>query len=197
MAALSGPPSLHDHAADDLRYIRDTMARATGFTAVPGWGGALMGVTALITAAAAGPPRDSRTWLGLWLADAAVAVVVGIVATAWKARLTGTPMTNAAARRFAFAFIPGIAAGALLTLVFVRDHLTARLPGVWLLLYGAAVTSGGAFSVRLVPVMGLCFMVLGALSFAAPAESGSLFMAAGFGALQIGFGIAIARRYGG
>jgi hypothetical protein len=107
------------------------------------------------------------------------------------------PLTGAAGRRFALAFIPSLAAGAVLTAVFVRDHFITRLPGCWLLLYGAAVTSGGAFSVRLVPVMGICFMALGLCALLLPENMGSLFMTAGFGGLQIGFGLIIARKYGG
>ena len=197
MSASVVPPSLRDHAADHLRFIRDTMARAADFTAVPGWGGVAMGVTALVTAAAAGPPSDRPWWIGLWLADAAVAVTLGLAAMAWKARRAGVSLVGAAARRFALAFVPSILVGIVLTGVFVREHLTTRLPACWLLLYGAAVTSGGAFSVRLVPVMGICFMVLGVVSFGVPAGAGSLLMAAGFGGLQIGFGLMIARRYGG
>jgi hypothetical protein len=197
MSAAAVPPSLHDHAADHLRFIRDTMARAADFTAVPGWGGVLMGVTALVTAAAAGPPRDTPAWVGIWLADAGVAVALGLGAMVWKARRAGVSLTGAPARRFALAFVPPLMAGAVLTGVFVRDHMSARLPGCWLLLYGAAVMSGGAFSVRLVPVMGICFMALGVLAFVSPLSTGSLFMAAGFGALQIGFGLIIARKYGG
>lgn len=191
------PPSLHDHAADHLRFIRDTMARAADFTAVPGWGGVLMGITALVTAAAAGPPRDTPSWVAIWLIDAGAAVALGLAAMVWKARRAGISLTNAAARRFALAFVPSLVAGAVLTALFVREHLTTRLPGCWLLLYGAAVTSGGAFSVRLVPVMGICLMVLGILAFMFPEGAGSLFMAAGFGGLQIGFGLIIARKYGG
>ena len=197
MSAAGLPPTLHDHAADHLRYIRDTMARAADFTAVPGWGGVLMGVTALVTSAAAGPPRDTPSWVGLWLADAGVAVMLGLAAMVWKARRAGLSLTSAAARRFALAFVPSLIAGAVLTAVFVREHLATRLPGCWLLLYGAAVTSGGAFSVRLVPVMGICFLALGVLAFVFPEGAGSLFMAAGFGGLQIGFGLIIARKYGG
>jgi hypothetical protein len=85
----------------------------------------------------------------------------------------------------------------VLTVVFVREQLTARLPGCWLLLYGAAVASGGAFSVRPVPVMGICLVALGTLAFAAPVESGSRFMVAGFGGLHILFGLIIARKHGG
>jgi hypothetical protein len=189
--------SLPDHAASNLQYIRDTMARAAGFTAVPGWGGALMGTTALAAAVIAGQPRDSSRWLGVWVADAAIASGIGLAATSWKARRTGTQLTGAAARRFAFAFLPAIAAGAVLTPVFVDAGITTRLPGCWLLLYGAAVTSGGAFSVRPVPIMGVCFMALGVAALLAPASLGSIFMGAGFGALQIGFGILIARKHGG
>ena len=191
------PASLHDHAVDHLRYIRDTMERAADFTAVPGWGGVLMGITALITAGIAGPPRDTPSWVGTWLAGAGVAVALGLAAMVWKARRAGGSLRSAAARRFALAFVPALFAGAVLTAVFVRGHLSTILPGCWLLLYGAAVTSGGAFSVRLVPVMGICFLALGVLAFVFPEGDGSLFMAAGFGGLQIGFGLIIARKYGG
>ncbi|HVH27568.1 MAG TPA: hypothetical protein VM818_12440 [Vicinamibacterales bacterium] len=189
--------SLQDHAAGDLRYIRHTMARAGTFTAVPGWGGVLMGLTALVTAALAGPPRDSSTWLTLWLGDAALAATIGVAAIAWKARRAGTPLTSEVARRFGFACAPPLVAGMVLTAVFVREHLTTRLPGCWLLLYGAALASGGALSVAPVPVMGLCLVALGTLSFVVPAELGSLFMAAGFGGLHIAFGLVIARKHGG
>ena len=30
---------MHAHAAENIRFIRDTMSRAGSFTAVPGWGG--------------------------------------------------------------------------------------------------------------------------------------------------------------
>ena len=191
------PTSLDGHSADTLRFIRDTMANAAGFTAVPGWGGALMGVTAVATAAIAGPPQAEPTWLWLWLGEAAVAVALGVAAIVLKARRWGTPLNGPGTRRFVLAFAPAIAAGAVLTFVFVRGGLTGQLPGCWLLLYGAAVCSAGALSIRAVPVMGALTMALGMVAFAAPAALGHLFLAAGFGVLQIVFGIIIARRHGG
>jgi len=195
---MGAPEPIHAHAIDNIRFIRDTMSRATQFTALPGWGGVLMGVTALVTAAVSGPPDDSLRWVLVWLADACVAAAIALGAMAMKARRAGTPLTSAApAHRFALAYLPPLIAGIALTPVFVLGGLMARLPGCWLLLYGAAAATGGAFSIRIVPILGLCFMALGVVAFAVPAAWGHWFMAAGFGGLHIGFGLVIARKYGG
>ncbi len=192
-----GPPALHAHAIDELRFIRQTMERAGPFTAVPGWGGVLMGITALAAAGVAGAPRNQPRWLVVWLGEAALSTAIALVTMARKARASGSPLVAPPARRFALAYLPPIAAGAVLTAVFVQHGLIARLPGCWLMLYGAALTTGGALSVRVVPIMGMLFMALGVAAFASPAQWGDLFMAVGFGGLHIGFGLVIARKYGG
>ena len=195
---MADPEPIHAHAIDNIRYIRDAMARAGEFTAVPGWGGVLMGITACAAAGIAGPPVRPLRWEAIWLAEAAVAATIAAIGMTIKARRTGAPLSSAApARRFALAYVPALAAGMVLTVVFSTHELVAQLPGCWLLLYGAAVVSGGAFSVRVVPFMGLCFMALGIVAFAAPSAWGQWLMAAGFGGLHIGFGLVIARRYGG
>jgi len=192
------PEPIHAHAMENLQFIRDAMSRATEFTAVPGWGGVMMGATAMVAAVLSGPPDGSRRWVMIWLTDAAVAAAIALATMAIKARRQGTPLSSAApAHRFALAYVPPLVAGMVLTPVFATMGLTARLPGCWLLLYGTAVATGGAFSLRLVPLMGLSFMTLGAVAFAAPAAWGHWLMAAGFGGLHIGFGYLIARRYGG
>jgi hypothetical protein len=192
------PEPIHAHALENLRFIRDAMSRASEFTAVPGWGGVLMGVSALVAAPIAGPPDDTVRWVTIWFADAAVAVAIALVAISIKSKRSGTPLSKAApAFRFALAFVPPLVAGIILTPVFVTMGLMARLPGCWLLLYGTAVATGGAFSVRVVPLMGLCFMALGVVAFAAPAAWGHWLMALGFGGLHIVFGFIIARSYGG
>ena len=192
------PEPIHAHALENLRFIRDAMARASEFTAVPGWGGVAMGVSALAAAAISGPPDESIRWVTIWFVDAAVATLIALVAMSAKARRSGSPLWSAApAFRFALAFVPPLVAGIVLTPVFATWGLMARLPGCWLLLYGTAVATGGAFSVRIVPLMGACFMALGVVSFAAPATWGHWLMAAGFGGFHIVFGIVIARRYGG
>jgi hypothetical protein len=190
------PQAIHTHAIDDLRYIRDTMARAGQFSAIPGWGGVMMGISALAASAGAGSSGRSR-WLAIWLGEAALAVVIALVAMVRKARRSGSPLVAAPARRFAFAYLPPLSAGAVLTAVFAGNGLTACLPGCWLLLYGAAAATAGALSVRVVPVMGVLFMMLGVAAFIAPAAWGNAFMAAGFGGLHVIFGAVIARKHGG
>jgi hypothetical protein len=195
---LSRPEPIHAHAADNLRFIRDAMTRASAFTAIPGWGGVAMGATAVAAAAISGPPDNSLRWVMVWFGEALVAVAIALPTMTWKARRSGTPLSTAApAYRFALAYMPPLVAGMVLTPVFATLDLMARLPGCWLLLYGTALASGGAFSVRIVPLMGIAFMALGTVAFAAPAAWGHYFLAAGFGGLHIIFGLIIARRYGG
>jgi hypothetical protein len=182
---------------DNLSFIRSTMERATAFTAVPGWGGVAMGVTALTaTLLAYHTPRETR-WLAIWLSASALAFAIGGWSMVMKARRAGTTVFSYSGRRFVLSYVPPLAVGALLTLVLVRAGLHSALPGTWLLLYGTGVVTGGAFSVRVVPIMGLCFMVLGAVALLAPPTWGDWLLAAGFGGLHIIFGLIIARRYGG
>ena len=197
MGDSPAPPALHAHALDELRFIRATMERAASFTAVPGWGGVIMGITALAAAWLAGPPAGETRWLTVWFGEALVAAAIALVTMARKARSTGTTLADTPARRFALAYLPPMAAGAVLTVVFSQHGLGERLPGCWLLLYGVGLTTGGAFSVRIVPIMGLVFMALGIAACFAPAGWGHYFMAAGFGGAHIAFGFVIARRYGG
>lgn len=191
------PEALHERAMDNLRYIRETMERAGSFTAVPGWGGAAMGATALAAAYLASRQDTHQGWMLTWLLEALAAGLIGVFATATKARFTKIPVFSVPARKFFLGFAPPLAAGAVLTPVLYASSLHDRLPGVWLLMYGAAVATGGAFSVRVVPVMGLAFMALGTAALLSPAHLGNAFMAAGFGGLQILFGLIIARKYGG
>jgi hypothetical protein len=193
------PPALHAHAhaLEDLRYIRETMERSGSFTAVPGWGGAAMGVMALVAAAVAARQATLEAWLATWLVAALAAVGVGAWAAARKIRAARAPFLSGPARKFALSLAPPIVAGALLTAALYHEGILVALPGMWLLLYGAGVTTAGAFSVRIVPVMGLCLMAMGVLALFSPPAWGNWYLGAGFGGLQVIFGIIIARRYGG
>jgi hypothetical protein len=182
---------------DDLRFIRETMERSSSFTAVPGWGQIATGVVALLAAWVASRQISSSAWLKVWLAAAVVAVAIAVPAIWIKAQRAGLPLTSGPGKKFAISFLPPVAVGALMTAVLYRTDVISVLPGMWLLLYGAGIITGGAFSVAIVPVMGGCFMFAGVLALLAPAAWGNLLLAAGFGGLHILFGILIARRYGG
>lgn len=182
---------------EDLGFIRRTMENGNTFTAVPGWGGVGMGVTALVATAIATGRATPEGWLGVWAAEAVIAALIGAWAIERKARRAGIPVLTGAGRKVLLGFAPPALAGVVLTLALWQAAATALIPGAWLLLYGAAVVAAGIFSVRVVPVMGVCFMVLGSLALLALPDAGEVLMAIGFGGLHILFGVIIARRHGG
>jgi hypothetical protein len=193
----TGPRPLHSEALENLRFIRSTMESARSFTAVPGWGQVAMGVTAIGAAALAARQPDFSRWLITWVAEAALAIALGAFALVRKARRANTPIASGPGRSFGLALLPPLVAGAVMTALLYRTGLRDVLPALWLLCYGAGIATGGAFSVRAVPLEGVSFMVLGAAAAITPPAWGDLWMAAGFGILQIAFGIYIARRHGG
>lgn len=192
------PINLGDRAIDNLRYIRETMERSTSFTAVPGYGGMLMGVTAIVAAYIGNNYAPLRQdWLITWLVEASVAFAIGLGAMWYKASRTDASLFSVPAKTFAMSFTPPLIIGVAITVGLWRyGHFEVMIP-VWILCYGAAVVCGGAFSVRVVPVMGWCFIALGCIAFAVPAGLGNIMMAASFGLLHIVFGAIIAKRYGG
>ena len=191
------PIALGDRAMEDLRFIRRTMERGAAFTAVPGWGGVGMGITAMAAAVVASRQPTAEGWLLVWTLEASVAVAIGAVAIHRKARRANLPVLSGAGRKFLLSFLPPALAGVALSVALWQAGADSLLPGAWLLLYGAAVVTAGTFSVGIVPVMGICFMVLGVFSLLVMPGAGDLSMATGFGGLHIVFGMTIARRHGG
>lgn len=191
------PVNIGDRAIDNVRYIREMMERSTHFTAVPGYGGMLMGVTALVAAYIAAQQIYLRDWLIVWLMEAGLAFAIGLLAMWQKSKIAKASLLSAPARKFAFGFVPALLCGVVITLGLWRYGHFEMMAPVWMLLYGASVVTGGAFSVRVVPVMGWIFIAIGALAFALPASFGNILMGASFGVLHVVFGLIIARRYGG
>jgi hypothetical protein len=182
---------------EDLRFIRRTMENGNTFTAVPGWGGIGMGITALVAAALAAGRTTPEGWLAVWAAEAVIAAGLGAWAINRKARRVGLPVLSGTGRKVLLGFTPPALAGIVLTLALWQAGATGMIPGAWLLLYGVAVVAGGTFSVRVVPLMGVCFMALGTLGLFLTPEAGNALMALGFGGLHVVFGTIIARGHGG
>jgi len=173
------------------------MERSSTFTAVPGLGGAGMGAVGLGAAVLAVNQRSVERWLGVWLAAAAVALGIGLAAMWRKAARSGAPLAGAVARRFALGMGAPLVAGAAITYALWRAGDYAVMPPTWLLLYGAGMVIGGIFSAPIVRAMGVCFMAAGIAAIVTPQNWGNSWLAIGFGGLQIGFGIHIARHHGG
>lgn len=182
---------------DNLAFIRDTMEAAGSFTAVSGWGMVAVGIIATFAAAIAAAQPSPHRSLYVWMAAAVLAPMVALWAIVRKARRAHVPLLSGPGRKFVLSFSPPMLVGALLTIVLYRAGLVQTIPGMWLLLYGTAVVAGGAFSVKVVPVMGFCFMLLGMLALFTPPSWNPWIMAFAFGGLHIGFGILVARRHGG
>jgi hypothetical protein len=190
------PVALHERALADLQFIRRTMEGAAAFTTLSGAGLVVIGVSALGAGLLAGS-SPGPAWLSVWLAEAALALAVGVLATVWKTRTAQLPVVAGPVRKFGLALAAPAFAGAVLTIALARQGSHALLPGVWLMLYGSGLLAGGTFSIRLVPVMGACFLALGVVAALAPAAVGAAAMLVGFGGLHVVFGALFARGYGG
>ena len=182
---------------ENLQFIRRTMEVSGSFTAVPGWGLVAVGVTAIGAALMAREQPAVHKWLLVWIGEAIVGLAIALIAMYQKATRTGVMLLAAPGRRFALGLAPPLICGAALTPILYRADAIAPLPGVWLMLYGTAVVTGGTFSIRIVPVMGACFMALGLAALLTPASWSLVWMLAGFAGLHIVFGFLIARKYGG
>jgi len=188
---------MHERAAESIEFIRETMVRSASFTAVPGQGGAAMGAIGVLTALLASRADTPERWLATWLAAAVVAAPIGLTATVIKARRNHVALWSASGRRFMQGFLPAIVAGAALTLALVRADRFELLPPTWLLLYGAGILAGATASIPVLTWVGALFMALGLGAVATVGLWPDVWLGAGFGGLQIVFGVIIMRKHGG
>lgn len=189
--------TVESHAEQQLRYIRQTMTRASTYTMVPGWGGVWMGFIAITASVVATWAEDDRFWLAIWFGAAVLAVTVGVFTVARKAKKAQTPIFTGPGLRFWMCLSTAVAVGLLLTVALYERGLFDLMPGVWMLLFGMGVTTGGVFSVRLVPVIGVGFLITGGIALFLPLNWGNVLMAISFGGFDIVAGYLIARNYGG
>ena len=189
--------AMHTHAMDNLRFIRSAMESSASFTSVPGLGGVAVGLTGVLAGVLAGLPALAGHWMTIWVVAAIVALVQGGLFMARKARGQGVRLSRGVARRFFFSVTPPLVAASVLTVILNDTAVEWVIPGLWLFLYGSGVISGGTYSVRPIPVMGVCFMALGFVALSAPDSWANLLLTLGFGGLHIVFGIIIVRRYSG
>src|SRR6476659_3700383 len=122
------PPALHERAMENLRYIRETMERASAFTGISGWGEVAIGFTALLAAALAARQAAFNLWLAVWIGEALVSLLIAGWSIDRKARRAQQPFLNGAGRKVVFSLSPPILAGVLLTVVLYQAGLTSAIP---------------------------------------------------------------------
>ncbi|MGA2838578.1 MAG: hypothetical protein ABSG18_00150 [Steroidobacteraceae bacterium] len=191
---MHSPIPIESRALGTLAYIR-TSIESSGSMAVPGMAGIVMGGIGIVATIVASVPRGAPHWLGIWLVAAAVAFALGGAMMAREAAQSGHARYLGPVRKFLLCLCPALLTGAALTFVLWRAGTTGLIPGVWLLLYGCAVLSASTVTIartmRLICIMGVLFMLLGLLAFAAPPGTHTLILGMGFGALHTIFGILI------
>src|SRR5260370_29156474 len=139
---MAAPRPVHDRALDSLRYIRQTMERAASFRAVPGWGLAVVGATALGAALLAARQPTPELWLAIWLGEAVVALAIGGAALVRKAFAVHDPLLSGPGRRFGLSFLPPMVVGGLLTVALWRPRPLPPPPPTWLPPHPAALLPG-------------------------------------------------------
>jgi uncharacterized BrkB/YihY/UPF0761 family membrane protein len=191
---MQNPISIESRALGTLAFIR-TSIESSSSMAVPGMAGIVMGAIGIIATIIASVPRDAPYWLGIWLIAAAIAFASGGAMMARETAQTGHARYLGPVRKFLLCLCPALLTGCALTFVLWHAGVTNLIPGVWLLLYGCAVLSASTVTIartmRLICIMGVLFMLLGLLAFAAPARTHTLILGMGFGALHTIFGMLI------
>jgi hypothetical protein len=183
---------IESHAVATLRYIRASMD-AAGSVAVPGSAGIALGAIGLAAAVLASTAALRPYWLAVWLAAALIGAGVGGTIMARQAALHGS-LLGAPLRKLILCLLPGIFAGAVLTLVHWLGGNLHAMAGTWLLLYGCALISTSAPTTRIVGILGALFVLLGLLAFWLPDELHTAVLGAGFGGLHLLFGVLIGRK---
>src|ERR1700691_3602449 len=191
------PISIETRALGTLAYIRRSI-ESSGSMAVPGTAGVVMGCIGMLAAIAASTSRWAPHWAAIWMLGGATAFVGGGALMAREAAQSGHARYLGPVRKFLLCLCPALFAGAVLTGVLWHAGMVTLLPGTWLLVYGCAVLSASTVTIpstmRLIAIMGALFVALGSLAFVLPAQTHTLILGIGFGALHIVFGILVGHR---
>ena len=191
------PINIHEHAEDNLRFIRSAMERAERVSAVSGAGAMAMGVIALVAMAVGATSTELFRQLSVWVITAFVAGSVGALACAYKARRNDMQFSADPGRRFLLCLIPALLVGVVLTAALLPGAQAGLLPGLWMMLYGAGVLAAGTYAAPPVMHMGGSFLVAGVFTYALPVEWANVLLGLTFGGLHLFFGYQVFRHHGG
>jgi hypothetical protein len=160
-------------ALAQIQAIRGQVARGSEFR---GYGPETVAATGLLAMAAAllqavavkNPMANVLGYLVLWIATAALAVLVTGFQTITRTRRVHSGLARQMIFSAAESFLPAIAAGMLVTVALVRSDPQDLwlLPGLWQIFYGLGIFASCRFLPRQMFAVGVWFLGTGALCLA-------------------------------
>jgi len=160
----NGTASQED-ALQRLEEIHAWMARGSRYEGISGSAQILAGCLAAFGSAVLGcgwvPLERETAFLAIWGGVFFVFIAANLLLTALRARSRAEPVVSRLAGTVLFAVAPNLVGAGVITLVLLRAEETARLPGVWMVLYGCALLAARFFAPRAVGVLGLVFFFTG------------------------------------
>lgn len=190
-------------AEENLRVIRELMERSTQHSTFSGLSGILAGIYSIIGCGFTfWIEKQSQThaparlvFLGVWSVVIVLALGTDYLLTKRHAARVGKHIVSRLGKQMAYASIPGLGTGALLTLFLLQHQLLDDVFPVWMLCYGMAVSAVGIFSQREVRLLGASFLAAGAVTLFLP-QIGLPMMATTFGGFHMVYGIVMSRKDG-
>ena len=162
--------ALADISAIRAQVAHGTQFRGYGPASVAASGILALAVAAIQSLAPAEAWRDSRTFLAVWLATAAVSAALSVADALVRARREHWGIANEMVRSALGQFMPAMAAGLLVTGVVVRFAPTEfwMLPGLWQLIFSLGVFASCRLLPRPLVVVGVWYLAcaLGSLILA-------------------------------
>jgi hypothetical protein len=181
-------------ALGDIRSIRRQLAHSTEFR---GYGSTTLASTAVFAALAAcaqtlwlpDPAHHILAYIAIWIATAAVSASVIAVQTVTRSQRLHSGMADEMIQMAVEQFLPSVGAGALLTVVLVRDVPSGlwMLPGLWQIIFSLGVFSSCRFLPRAVIAAGAWYLLTGltCLSLADNRALAPWYMGISFGVGQL------------
>ncbi len=157
-----------NEALAKINAIRGQIARGTEFRGYGPASVAASGVLALLVAAIQahwlkGVGHDFRSYLALWVAAAAISVILTGMETILRARRVHSGFANEMIHNAAEQFLPAVMAGALLTVVLIRfaPGSVWMLPGLWQVVFSLGVFASCRFLPRQMFMVGVWYLGAG------------------------------------
>ena len=168
-------------ALDQISQIRDQMTQATVFrgyrSLTVGFSG-LLGVLAAVGQAIwlPRPMENIDAYLALWIGVASVSLIVGVGEIWLRARANPSELARRRTVLVLEQFAPCLIAGGLLTITIVQRSVAPAwmLPGVWSTLFSLGIFASYRSLPRPVFLIGVYYLVGGALALAWGSETGAL-----------------------